>query len=144
MLSSYKCQYFKIYELVPKIYFEEDPEAMLWLQFDDRLLRTLDMIRKKYGPIIVNNWKRGGPFQYRGLRPPDCSAGVKYSQHKHGRACDFHSPSIEVEELRQEIIKNPWNEEFKYITCIEDKVNWVHIDVRNHDKVKSGLLIVNP
>ena len=36
------------------------------------------------------------------------------------------------------------HEDFKYITCIEDKVSWLHFDVRNWNKKEDGILVVNP
>ena len=144
MLVPYKCKYFKIYELVPPALYSATSEDVLWSQFDDRLLKTIDAIRAKYGPIIVNNWKSGGQLQNSGLRLSDTTTGVKFSQHKLGRAVDLHSTTKTPDQIRKDIVANPWSEEFKYITCIEDNVNWVHLDVRNHDKLHKGLLIVLP
>lgn len=144
MLVPYRCKYFKIYELIPPELYNATLEDILWSQFDDRLLKTIDLMRQKYGMTIINNWKTGGQLKNSGLRLPDSEAGVKFSQHKLGRAADLHISSKTPDQIRQDILANPWAEEFKYITCIEDNVNWVHIDVRNHDKIQKGILIVLP
>jgi len=50
----YKCDHFKIQELVsPGVYKDRGDKA--WELLDDRLLMTLDKLRERYGPIIVNN-----------------------------------------------------------------------------------------
>jgi hypothetical protein len=140
----YKPKNFKIQELVLKHIYEKFGEKC-WLFFDSKLLWTLDKIREKYGAIIVNDWLWGGEFQNRGFREFNSSVGAQYSQHKFGRAVDFHfkSDKITCKEMRKTIIENPNFYEFKYITSVEDfdGMNWIHIDVRNWDKNKNGILV---
>ncbi len=62
--------------------------------------------------------------------------GAKYSQHRFGRAVDFDVKGISAETVRNDIRKGYFSE----ITCIEADVNWVHIDVRNANR----LLEVHP
>jgi len=134
--------YFQLFELLPKDYYNESVKN--WYIFDDRLLITLDNLRKKFGKATINDWHSGGSNQYRGWRPFDCHIGADLSQHKFGRGSDISFESISSEEVRKDIIKNPFSEEYKYITCIENFVgmSWVHVDCRNHNKEKQGLLIV--
>lgn len=89
---------------------------------------SLDAIRMHYKrPVTVNNWFKGGTFTLRGLRPMNSVVGAKYSQHKFGRAADFNVQGISPEQVRNDIRSGL----FPLITCIENNVSWVHIDVRN-------------
>lgn len=87
----YKCQYFKLSELVNPAVLKSVPENTLWLIFDDRLLRCADLIREKYGPCSVN----GSGLVDCGLRDWKSTTGAKYSAHKFGRALDIHILAIE-------------------------------------------------
>uniref|UniRef100_A0A6M3Y040 Peptidase n=2 Tax=viral metagenome TaxID=1070528 RepID=A0A6M3Y040_9ZZZZ len=142
--NMYIPKYFRLYELLPKDYYNEN--LINWYIFDNRLLFTLDKIREKFGLIVINDWFPGGTNQYRGWRPFDCKVGAKLSQHKFGRACDLIPIRCTPKEIRDDIMKNPLIEDYKYITCIEnfDNMSWVHIDCRNHNKEKNGLFIVKP
>jgi len=135
----YTTKFFKLYELVPKATYEllKNRPWVIWQLFDERILYSADRIRKRYGKMLANTWYWGGGHQYRGWRPPDCGVGAVYSQHRFGRAIDLEPIEVTAEEIRQDIKKG---ENFRYITCIEENVPWLHIDVRNY----KGLLIVSP
>jgi len=132
-MKQYIPQYFQWHELVPSAEYKD-----YWLYLiDDRLLMSLDAIREHYKrPVTVNNWFRGGKFSNRGLRPMNSSVGAKFSQHKYGRAADFDVDGIPARKVRDDIKAGL----FPLITCIEDNVSWVHIDVRNATR----LMIVLP
>lgn len=137
----YKCQHFDITELVDKETFNKFGESA-WMFFNPNVLMAIDGIRKFFNvSVTVNNWKSGGQFQWRGLRTLNCTDGGSYSQHRLGAAVDCDVKGKTAEEVRQVILKNKEHEYFKYINCIEDKVNWVHIDVRN---INNRILIVQP
>ena len=142
----YKPDHFPLEELFPRRFFNKwNKKVNLWLLYDDRALWTFDQIRNVYGTITINNWcYEGGDLQYSGYRPHTCGIGAEWSQHKFGRAGDLHPEEYTAEEIRQDIIDNPTQEEFKYITCIELDISWLHIDFRNHDKEKEGLLMFKP
>lgn len=141
----YKPEKFKIEELVNRDTLLKFGESRLWYVFDPELLYTADRISKRYGGMRCNNWADGGQFSLRGLRPMDSSTGAALSQHKFARALDLDSlKGITPEEMRKDILKNPNCDDFKYITCIEADVNWLHFDTRNHNKEKYGILIVKP
>ena len=126
-------KYFQWYELMPS----EEYKPYWLILMDERILRTLDEIRKHYGvPVTVNNWFTGGQFRNRGFRPMTGNVGAKYSQHRFGRAVDFDVRGISAETVRNDIRAGL----FPLITCIEDNINWVHIDVRN----TNSLLVVTP
>ncbi len=136
-------KYFKIQEVVsPYVYNTVTNKDQLWWLFDDRLLKTADMLRDKYGPIIINNWAQG--LKYSGFREESSTIGAKMSQHKHGRAFDLHPTKVTAEKMREDLLADPWAEEFQYITCIEINVSWFHMDVRNWNKKQDGVFIVKP
>lgn len=147
----YKPKYFGLHELVSKSIYQEyeakNKLYLLWNVFDYRMLHTLDSLRIKYGKMTMNDWKwrRDSNFnQYRGWRDPSCEIGSVLSQHKYGRAADLIPSETTAEAIRKDIKANPWEDTFKYITCIEDGVSWLHFDVRLWDKEKRNLLIINP
>jgi uncharacterized protein YcbK (DUF882 family) len=134
----YTPKYFAASELVDSITHSKFGDSAIQL-FNPLALQGLDKLRDHFGkPIVVNNWKIGGPFSWRGLRTLDCTTGVKWSQHRLGSAFDCDIQGISVDEARSEIIKQKG---FGLITCIEVGVPWVHFDVRNID-VRNGLLQV--
>lgn len=127
----YKCRNFKIEELVDKSTYEKFGEQA-WQFFNPSILVSVDGVRDYFGkPITVNNWKAGGPFEFRGLRPLTCQIGAPYGLHRFGGAVDYDVKGLSAEEVRQEILKNPNHEKFKLINCLEGNVSWVHMDVRN-------------
>ena len=136
-------KYFRIEELVPKTLFEQykHKQDRLWWTLDQRVLWTSDALRKRYGKMVANTWLWGGDHQERGLRLVGTTTGASLSQHLFGRANDLVPIQITAEEIRQDIINNPEFEEFKYITCIERDVWWLHYDVRNWE---GKILIVSP
>lgn len=129
----YKCKYFKIQELVPPSAYNNLGEAA-WRLLDPRALRSIDLLREKFGPIIINTWHNGGNRQWSGLRTDDCPLGAKYSQHKYGRAFDLVFKEVKPQKVIDYILGNP--EEFPEITAVETGTpTWVHIDVRNCDRI---------
>ena len=144
---SYKPDHFELYELLPRNFYMQHSKkshTILWGLFDERILWTADQIRKKYGKMSANTWYWGGRHQYRGFRPFDCTIGSEFSQHKWGRGVDLDPKECSPEEIRQDIKDDKYPDIFKYITCIEDfkGMSWIHLDCRNWNKEKNGLLIV--
>lgn len=142
----YRPTHFELYEVLPKNYYNGNKHkgANLWFLFDNRVLWTMDRLRKRFGRIAVNTWYWGGSNQYRGYRPFDCGVGAELSQHKFGRAIDSVPLDVELDEVRSEIINNPTDPDYKYISCIEIYVPWLHIDCRNWDKKTSKIMIIKP
>lgn len=125
----YKTRFFELDELVPKRTYEYVDHWILWQIFDEGLLRTADYLRDEFGRCWVNNWKWGGDIEMAGYRPPDSITGAKYSMHKFARALDLKFIDTDTNEVRQEILDNPG--EFPFITRVECKVDWLHIDTAN-------------
>lgn len=137
----YRCNHFGIWEIVDKSTYEKFGEQA-WQFFNPAILISIDGVRDYFGkPVTVNNWRDGGQFQWRGLRPLSCDVGAAYGLHRFGGALDFDVKGLTAEEIRQEILKNKNHEKFKLITCLEGNVSWVHADVRN---IQNRILIVYP
>lgn len=116
---------------------------------DPRILCTADRLRERYGkPIYINTYRlksyKGKTLRFCGYRPKTYMNGADYSEHRHGRALDLHIVGVTAEQVRQDILADPFHEDFKYITAIEASVSWLHIDCRNIDKQTNGILIVHP
>jgi hypothetical protein len=127
-------KYFKIQELVPpKVY--EALGVYAWGLIDNRVLFTIDQLRRRYGPVIINTWHQGGDRKCSGLRTLECNIGAEFSQHKFGRAVDCLFRDVDAERVRQDILKNP--NDFKEITSIELGTSWLHFDVRNCKRIKT-------
>jgi hypothetical protein len=130
----YQCEYFKIYELVPRqVYHDRGEKA--WELLDERVLITLDQLRRKYGPMTVNNYEAGGDREWSGLRTKESPFYSPYSQHTFGRAADCLFSHASVDEVRKEILRYP--QEYAFIHSLELDVNWLHFDVRNCDRIKT-------
>ena len=143
----YKPQHFAGHELFDEKYYGEILPVLgdrIFIIYDARVLVTADRLRKRFGPIKVNDWKWGGGFNFRGFRPPGCTVGAAFSQHRFGRALDMDPVNVEAEEIRQDMIAKPNEATYEYITAIETDISWLHYDVRNHSKHELGLLVFKP
>jgi len=140
----YQPMYFRIEELVSPEIINTPPfdsrKDLLWWLFDDRILITADRLRGRYGRMLCNTWLWGGSTKYRGFRPSGCPVGSKWSQHKFGRALDLVPLDTGVDDIRANIINGEDREAHKYVTAIELKVSWLHLDCRNN----TGLLKFSP
>jgi hypothetical protein len=99
---------------------------------DMRVVNMAQSIRDHFNsPIIINNWHSEGIFNDRGFRGKDVplSLSGEFSQHRFGRALDFHVLNYPIEEVRNTIISER-DRLFGDIMAIEMNVNWIHIDVR--------------
>lgn len=132
---------FELYELVPRADYERYGKLM-WLVFDDRILRAADRIRDEFGPMIINDWYFGGPNQFRGYRPAGCTVGATFSQHRYGRALDLIPRREPAETIRQAILDEPDIVEDGIgsflVTAMECDISWLHIDCRNHSVLLHG------
>lgn len=137
-----RCEHFKIQELVsPEVFAARGDRA--WELLDPAALRSLDLLRKKFGPCKVNDWHQGGNYKLSGLRPFDAGLGAAYSQHKFGRAFDCKFSQYTPEQVYEFVLANP--KAFPEITVIEDvrfTPTWFHFDTRNHDR--GGIWVVTP
>ena len=134
-MSGYRPSFFGIKELVPSELFKTMPPQTLWMMLDDRLLIAADTLRHRYGKMVCNTWAWGGTNEYRGLRPPDCKIGATFSMHKLGRALDLIPVQCTAEEIREDLRHFKKGDRVydgrNYISRVEDKVGWLHIDTAN-------------
>ena len=148
VLNYYKPEHFELYELVPRDIYERYSTIgklhILWGILDPRVLWTNDRLRERYGRMVMNDWWWGGKNQYRGWRPPNCEIGSILSQHRFARGSDLIPTETTAERIRDDILADPFDEDFQYITCIEMDVGWLHFDTRNWDKKSIGVLKVYP
>ena len=152
-----KLRNFKAHEFVDRATYELHGEKCLQM-FDRALLLFIDgfhtRLQEDLGgkiSIVINDWKWGGKFQWRGIRnihyytdqlakklkrKPTNEEALEFfeqsrSQHKYGRALDFdvYQDSVRISpDVIRKIIIDYRTEHL--ITFIEDKVNWCHIDMR--------------
>ena len=135
-MTIYKCTHFAIHELVPPHVFAARGEKA-WELLDQRLLITLDQLRKRYGSMTVNNYYWNKNREWSGLRTSDSPFYSRFSQHSFGRAADCLFKDTTVEQVRQDILGSPGDPTFKLIGSVELGVSWLHFDVRNCDRIKT-------
>jgi hypothetical protein len=130
-----KSKHFEIYELVPKHIYEKFGE-FAWNFIDDRLIQSIDAIKEQFpkGAMYINNYKWGLDRNWSGFRTPEFKYYSPTSQHSHGRAADCIFTQYSVDEVREYIINNH-SSKFSLIKGIEKDISWLHIDVRNSDKL---------
>ena len=133
-MTSYACRHFIIEELVPPIVFNARG-ILAWELLDAGMLRVLDRLRDKFGPMTINNWKWGGSREWSGLRIPISPYYSQYSQHSFGRAFDIVFQDVDVNTVREYILNNQY--EFPEIGGVELETSWLHIDGRNYEGIKT-------
>lgn len=140
----YKPEFFELYELISREFYHSTVfnTYQKWVVFDERVLITNDRLRRRYGPMEANNWYWGGGDQWRGFRDSSCTIGADLSQHRLGRGQDLEPKRVTAEEIRKDILIDPFHPDFEFISCIEAGVPWLHFDCRNRDKEKDGILVV--
>jgi hypothetical protein len=130
----YRCEYFHYEELVDPTTAAKRGEKS-WQLLDDRLLMSLDWLRNRYGACTVNNYRSGGDRKWSGLRTQNSPWYSPYSQHSFGRAADCIFKHVTAEEVRSDILREEFDVDFQYITSFEEDTSWLHIDVRNVDRI---------
>lgn len=157
---------FNLREFVPKETYEKWGNRSIWF-IDQRLFSVAELYKslflkefKKLYPdvidvlIIVNNWHVGGPYNFRGYRPPNCTEGAGESQHRFGRGFDCDVIIVFKNGIKKEaeyalvhkIIRDNWDQLNRAgLTTVEDvsiAATWLHSDTRNTGI--ETLLIVKP
>lgn len=147
----YKPRFFRIEELVWPEFHEQRQRRgdALFMAFDARAPLTLDRLRERYGPLVVNDWLWGGEFTLSGLRPFGSGVGAALSQHIFGRAFDCKFRQVEAGEVRAELLagrRRGAGETFEHVARIEafPGMGWFHFDTGNHDAARDGVLVVTP
>ena len=136
----YEPKHFSVKELVTPDIYEARGEKALEL-IDVRIVMILDHLREALDkPITVNSWSWGGHYSQSGLRDVEhYGTAEKYfnsfSQHKYGRGVDFRVEDMTADEVRQYIYDHKDEGALKYVTFVEEDVSWVHVDVRNCERI---------
>ena len=121
---------FHLHELVDKATYEKFGDFSQRF-LDEETVKLVQLFRERYGSTTVNNWYQGGNLQFRGFRPPNCSVGGSYSQHKFGRGFDLNCAKATPDEIREDIMSNEELFLNMGLTRIEDGAfapTWLHID----------------
>jgi hypothetical protein len=135
---NYRCRHFKLPELAPPEIIAKYGPASFWF-IDPNLLRLIDLLRDRYGAAYVNSQ---GATQ-RGLRTDTAISkpGV-LSLHYQGKAADMTFPGSPSEEIRQDLYKlfdkdgNPGTDPIaQLLRGVEENVSWLHVDVRNAERL---------
>lgn len=135
-------KYFKAYELVDPVTYARMGENALTL-FTEGIKESLDNVREFLGrALLVNNWHRGGPYRWRGLRTPErcIELGAPHSEHRYDHthlvdAIDFDVSGLSAESARAKILADQDNPLLLHINRLEGNIRWVHMD---------GKLLVEP
>jgi hypothetical protein len=133
----YRPQYFTLKEFAcPDVYNKFGD--MAWQFLDDKMVITIDWIRRTLGkPITINNWHNGGEFTQRGLRCIQCSlvkdkcikGEIYESAHILGKAVDFDVEGMSADDVRIWIALN--KDKLPYNIRIERDVAWCHLDTED-------------
>lgn len=144
-------KFFHPRELVPPHEYDLHKDKVLHM-LDVTALVTLDALRERYGPIVVNNWSTGGNLQYCGWRPMTCPEGAELSQHKFGRAFDCHFKDVAVQDVWGDLIARPNLPAFRHIHRVEvyskmlttkDRSGWFHFDMGNHARYGAAIRVIH-
>lgn len=137
LVPAYVSKHFLAQEYLPRQLYEQlERDGMLWkcwYLIDERVLRTDDAMRERFGVLTINNWHAGGTRNESGLRLPGMATFKQTSQHAFGRASDKVSPSLSGEDMRRYVLDHP--DEFPLLTTMERGVSWMHSDVRNAPRI---------
>lgn len=137
--QQYICKYFDIRELVSEAAYKARDERC-WQLLDTGMLITLDQLRERFGPAVVNTWHSLALQNAYGFRSQSGLRDVTFydtaedyikshSQHKYGRGADVLFRNYSAEEVRKEVLSNP--KDFPFLKAVELGVNWFHFDTRN-------------
>lgn len=140
-------KYFRIEELVGPSFYEANKGrgALMFMAFDTLALVTLDALRRRYGPVVVNNWHQGGAFSESGLRTLDTGTGAALSQHKFGRAFDCKFRNVAPAEVWADLQATPNLSCFEHVQRIEAGagMTWFHFDTGGHDRYDMAIQVVS-
>jgi hypothetical protein len=123
----YEPKNFRIFDVVdPNTFILMGDKSSLVM--DARILWTLDALIKRLGPAVVNDWAEGGKRKNSGYRPPESTLGVRYSQHRFGRALDIMFSELNTKLIIKMIRNKELEYEMQYVTRVELGVPHLHID----------------
>ena len=125
---------FILQEFVDKATYDRFGKKSEWF-IDQRLFNISQVLRNKFGPMTINNWHSGGSRNWSGLRTNKSPYYKPYSQHSFGNAIDIIFKDVTAEEAAEYILNNETHFRTFGLGGIELGQSWLHIDVRNSDKL---------
>lgn len=142
----YKPKFFQIEELVGPDFFAANQARgdMMFMAFDPLALITLDRLRGRFGPCVVNNWQQGGAFRESGLRDMGTSTGAALSQHKFGRAFDCKFRNVTPAEVWADLQADASQACYEFMQRIEagTGMTWFHFDTGGHARYDMAVQVV--
>jgi len=123
-------KHFQLNELIDKeTYTEYGSNALRFIRTDALIL--LEKIRAHFNtPITINNWHKGGEYNWSGLRSPKYKNYKITSLHSWGAAWDMKFSKLDIRTVREEIIDKR-DVLFPELMGIElGTKTWIHIDTR--------------
>lgn len=126
-------EHFEIEEFVPAALYKLFRAKSAWY-IDPRLPEVAELVRECVGrPVTINNWHRGGKYQFRGFRPRSCSEGAEYSQHRLGRAIDVSVAGLAPRLVLEKIMAREADFIALGVNTLENPdftPTWLHLDLR--------------
>lgn len=163
MSSNFIPEHFAIEEVIPPVallpqnmqqVYASNPQK-LFRCFDQLALVTLDLLRKRYGSCLVNNWKAFSPedaldlskkhiFRFSGFRPWECEEGATLSEHRMFRAFDCKFRNVSPAEIWADMQAKTNAPEFEHIQRIEafDGMSWFHFDTGQHERFGEAVRVI--
>lgn len=83
------------------------PARTFQLMVRPQLIKADQLLIDRYGSFTINDYMMGGSFQFCGYRPSDCKEGSFYGDHRFGGASDKHPKKVTLDEIFEDIRKNP-------------------------------------
>lgn len=129
-------EHFDIREFVSKQTFDslgiEECKKLVGI----KVVSLAEVLRSHFGyGMTINNWHKGGNFNWRGLRIEGCGVGKITGQHyvKPLNAIDFNITNFTPLQVYNQILKN----EAKFLEAgitrmenIKDTPTWTHVDMK--------------
>lgn len=132
MNSIHGSKYFIVEEFVDKRTFQMRGLKAAEL-IDLRTVKIVDLLREYAGPLIINDWYKGGQYKSSGFRAVWDQTGGILSQHRCGRAADVKSKKFKPGQLLSIIMQHKAEFMAAGLTCIESlqfTPTWLHLDCR--------------
>lgn len=140
-------QHFSVSELVNPDIIKKLGEIRAANFISPFLIQTLEVIRARFGPIVINGEFRGLTFTNSGLRKASYykKLGImieSYSTHQYGNTADCKFPEATPAQIYDYILDNP--DEFPFIVRMENAhitESWLHIEC---GKYRDKIEVFNP
>lgn len=121
--------HFRLGELLPSDAQEVLGDPVRWFFEQGRgewLDRVSLALRRQFGPMVVNDWLRGGEFNARGYRLPSglSNIGGKGSRHRLGLALDCHFTQTPLKDVQRHLERHP--------------EQWLRVGVARYERTNQG------